>query len=439
MNQRQLEVVLNDQVIGDLKEVSDIWGFDYRREWLENPRSFDLSPAIGRFQQQHLDGSTTRPVQWFFDNLLPEEGMRALLSKEMNVPKADAFGLLAALGQESAGSLVLRVSGAQPLALGSKPLALDQLSERIQRLPRASLSSEAPKRMSLAGAQHKMVVFFDKETGDLAEPLPGSASSHILKPDSQAEAYPHSVVNEAFTMKLAARLRLPVPEVHMIYAPEPVYIIDRFDRFRTEHEVEWQRKHVLDACQLLSLSSGNKYNDANVETLRELSDMCRSKASTRLLLYRWLVFNTLVGNSDAHLKNLSFLVTGDGIALAPFYDLLSTSVYVTPLYADSQAIWPREPLHPPIPGASVFDEVSKDKMLAAGEAIGIGVPAAKRILEEMVGKLLSHADALIEEFLQGRHVHPASRAPSGMQQGSEAQMLRAIRYVVIATMVQKLR
>lgn len=38
MNQRQLEVVLNDQVIGDLKEVSDIWGFDYRREWLENPR-----------------------------------------------------------------------------------------------------------------------------------------------------------------------------------------------------------------------------------------------------------------------------------------------------------------------------------------------------------------------------------------------------------------
>ena len=158
MNQRQLEVVLNDQVIGDLKEVSDIWGFDYRREWLENPKSFDLSPAIGRLQQQHLDGSTTRPVQWFFDNLLPEEGMRALLSKEMNVPKADAFGLLAALGQESAGSLVLRVSGAQPLALGSKPLALDQLSERIQRLPRASLSSEAPKRMSLAGAQHKMVV-----------------------------------------------------------------------------------------------------------------------------------------------------------------------------------------------------------------------------------------------------------------------------------------
>ena len=73
MSQRQLEVVLNNQVIGVLKEVSDIWEFDYSPEWLQDPRSFDLSPAIGRYQQQHLDGSTMRPVQWYFDNLLPEE------------------------------------------------------------------------------------------------------------------------------------------------------------------------------------------------------------------------------------------------------------------------------------------------------------------------------------------------------------------------------
>jgi hypothetical protein len=30
-----------------------------------------------------------------------------------------------------------------------------------------------------------------------------------------------------------------------------------------------------------------------------------------------------VGNSDAHLKYLSFLVSHEGIQLAPFYDLLS--------------------------------------------------------------------------------------------------------------------
>ena len=44
-------------------------------------------------------------------------------------------------------------------------------------------------------------------------------------------------------------------------------------------------------------------------------------------LLRWLVFNYLIGNSDAHAKNVSFLVAPDGIDLAPFYDLLSVKAY----------------------------------------------------------------------------------------------------------------
>jgi serine/threonine-protein kinase HipA len=42
---------------------------------------------------------------------------------------------------------------------------------------------------------------------------------------------------------------------------------------------------------------------------------------------RWLVFNYLVGNSDAHAKNISFVVDARGLALAPFYDLLCAKVY----------------------------------------------------------------------------------------------------------------
>jgi serine/threonine-protein kinase HipA len=34
-----------------------------------------------------------------------------------------------------------------------------------------------------------------------------------------------------------------------------------------------------------------------------------------------------MGNADAHAKNLSLLITQEGIALAPFYDLVSTAVY----------------------------------------------------------------------------------------------------------------
>jgi serine/threonine-protein kinase HipA len=46
-----------------------------------------------------MDGATQRPVQWYFDNLLPEEGQRSLLAADATIDKADAFGLLAYSGR----------------------------------------------------------------------------------------------------------------------------------------------------------------------------------------------------------------------------------------------------------------------------------------------------------------------------------------------------
>ena len=40
-----------------------------------------------------------------------------------------------------------------------------------------------------------------------------------------------------------------------------------------------------------------------------------------------IAFNILIGNHDAHAKNISLLHTPVGIRLAPFYDILSTQVY----------------------------------------------------------------------------------------------------------------
>lgn len=82
--------------------------------------------------------------------------------------------------------------------------------------------------MSLAGAQHKMVVVL--RDGELFEPLPGTPSTHILKPNRPAAEYPASVIDETLTMRLAHRLGLAVPSVALRYVPEPVYIVERFDR-----------------------------------------------------------------------------------------------------------------------------------------------------------------------------------------------------------------
>lgn len=50
----------------------------------------------------------------------------------------------------------------------------------------------------------------------------------------------------------------------------------------------------------------------------------KNPAAQRLQLLRWVLFQVLIGNTDAHAKNLSFLGDASGFYLAPAYDLVCT-------------------------------------------------------------------------------------------------------------------
>jgi serine/threonine-protein kinase HipA len=259
MSIRRLQVLVNNELVGILREENDLWQFGYAEEWRESALGFDLSPSLSRETQHHADGATNRPVQWYFDNLLPEEALRAVIAKDAGLSAEDGFGLLAYFGAESAGSLVLRdPDDDAPAQEGVRPLSLQALNARILNLPNASLTKDAPKRMSLAGAQHKMLVILDG--AELYEPLPATPSTHILKPNHQGGDYPASVMNEYFTMRLAKAVGLDVPAVHRYYVPQPVYLVDRFDRILPNNPGgglarqagEVQRRHVIDTCQLLN-------------------------------------------------------------------------------------------------------------------------------------------------------------------------------------------
>lgn len=219
--------------------------------------------------------------------------------------------------------------------------------------------------MSLAGAQHKMVVVL--RDGELFEPPPGTPSTHILKPNHPAAEYPASVINEFFTMRLAHRLGLAVPSVALRYVPEPVYIVERFDR---NSGLAPERHHIIDACQLLNKARSFKYTAATLDTLAAIVAQCRARAATRLRLFRWLLFNTLVGNGDNHLKNLSFHVTPAGIDLAPAYDLLSTAAYTTRAYAHEKETSPQVELVLAI-GEKRFSAISTGRV-SSKRASGLG-------------------------------------------------------------------
>ena len=153
---RRLAVWLDARQVGELREQGNLWAFRYGPAWRDT--GFDLSPTLPRAAGEIVDGASLRPVQWFFDNLLPEEGSRQLLAQGANLDPADAFGLLQSFGPESAGALTLLAPGRSLPDPDLAPLPDQALSARIRALPRLPLSEGAPKRMSLAGAQHKLAV-----------------------------------------------------------------------------------------------------------------------------------------------------------------------------------------------------------------------------------------------------------------------------------------
>lgn len=434
MTGRSLRASINQTEVGTLQEVGGLWSFQYARAWLDNPQGFALSPHLPLAADLLLDGASQRPVQWYFDNLLPEEGQRVLLAGDAKLDAADAFGLLTWYGAESAGSVTLLPPDKGPQAEEPlRPLPDDALEARIRQLPKAPLTHAALKRMSLAGAQHKLAVVL--QDGKLFEPAGATPSTQILKPDHPDEDYPHSVINEWFVMRLAKRLGLTAPDVHRRYVPSPVYLIDRFDRIPGAQG--WQRRHVIDACQLLGLDRSFKYSQGSMESLAALANACRSPAVARARLFGWLVFNVLVGNSDAHLKNLSFMVSHEGVQLAPFYDLLSVASYDTPAFnkngwpAQTQLAWP-------ILGARHFSDINRGLLLEAGAALNLAKGTADRLLEYLRSRVAQEAEILHSE-IQAENAGIASARPAlSATMAGESRCLRTILHTIIKEMARQI-
>lgn len=430
---RTLEAWINDQFVGTLHEANGLWAFEYSKQWLAHPDAYPLCPGIPLVEGLQRDGATSRPVQWYFDNLLPEEGQRTLLAGSAQLDAHDAFALLAHYGAESAGSVTLLAQGASQGPHATHPLSDEALSRRIRLMPSIALTHEARKRMSLAGAQHKLAVILGPD--GLREPEGGTASTHILKPDHPDLSYAHSVINEWFVMTLAARMKLNVPAVERRYVPQPVYLIQRFDR---RHDSQgWSRIHCIDACQLLGMDRTYKYTAGSVEQLARLANLCSAPAIARAQLFQWLVFNVLVGNTDAHLKNLSFLVSHDGIGLAPFYDLLSTAVYETRAFDRDR--WPLgSTLAWPIGQTAQVPEIGRSALVEAGRRMGIKAATASAMVDRLRNAVMRESGSLYETT-ERAHQQLGNEQPSLKPTlAGELRCLRAITKVIIADQARRL-
>ncbi len=340
-----LNVFYEDKLVGILSSKNcKTFKFQYAESWLFDKDSFaislnlPLSSSIYGIKESFA----------FFDNLLPEEEIRKIIASKLGINSELSFSLLEKLGKDCSGALSIvpeNYNGdtKESFEQRYKPFTPEELIEYITS-HRATKnddldddlsddSSITPtRRMSLAGAQEKTSVYIALDKA-MYKSINGSPTTHIIKKPSTR--FPNIVYNEIFCMGLAYQLGLEVAPFFATDTLPCALIVERFDRKLVEVDgVKIKKFHQEDFCQALGLESKFKYQTskhkhASLVKCFELLDKVENPQQDKIRLLQWVVFNYLIGNADAHLKNISLLYIDihKKPRLAPFYDLVSTKPY----------------------------------------------------------------------------------------------------------------
>lgn len=192
-------------------------------------------------------------------------------------------------------------------------------------------TNQNTRRISISGAQAKYSLRIKSKE---LEPTDNNGT-YILKPatNMQFRLFADMPANEHITMQMAKQIfKLNVAESALLQftTGEYTYLTKRFD-IRNDSSKILQE----DLAQTAGLSSDANGSNFKYESLsyEEIADILKLHVSASPIaiehFFRTLLFNYLVCNGDAHIKNFSlYCPHQDGVyELTPAYDLINTSLH----------------------------------------------------------------------------------------------------------------
>lgn len=314
--------------------------FTYDSAWLTSPRARPLSLTMPL-----LPGVVTYRggvVEWFFENLLPDNGeIRRRMMERFGVATTSAFDLLEEVGRDCVGAVQLLPPDARPP--DPRSVRCHQLDARAVartlaavRSPTMGAQDRDDFRLSLAGAQEKTALLWWQ--GKWAIPEGPTPTTHIFKlpigrPDASGLDLSTSVENEWLCGQLLAAFDVPCASSEIRqFGDQRVLVVTRFDR-RVSPDGSWiLRLPVEDLCQATATPPGKKYESDGGPGIRNIMDLLFG--STRNVEDREGFFRTqflfwLLCAIDGHAKNFSvFLEPGADFHLTPRYDVVSAYPYL---------------------------------------------------------------------------------------------------------------
>lgn len=278
---------------------------------------------------------SSRPRQAiaFCKGLLPEGNALQTLADQAGLATNDTFGLLERYGRDVAGALVISAGDPDERRFGVEPYTTKTLEAGIEDLDEHPLGSGDDSELSLAGLQDKLLLV-DLGKGRWGRPTHGRPSTHILKVDDPRRT--GLIDAEADCLQLARAVELTSIEIkRKRLGDSSCLIVSRFDRLEQSGSI--RRIHQEDLCQALAIDPDAhnrraKYESAGGPTFKQaaklLDEYSKSPADELDRLIAIVVFTVLIGNADAHGKNLALLhPDAESVRIAPLYDTVPTALW----------------------------------------------------------------------------------------------------------------
>lgn len=345
LSPRYLEVHLHGRHVGWLCEAGRTTRFIATEPYQADAQRATLSlsmtiPGAEHVTQEilnnHFDPAVYRErgeLPPFFAGLMPEGALRRRLAATRKSDRdMDDFGILAAAGEDLPGAVSVVPADLDHLTAAARAYGVTGGADNLEiSVPEQAAEGAA----SLSGVQDKLALSMAKDGKRYCMPVKGRLSDLIAKlPGAGDDA---QVMNEYACMTLAGMAGVnvaqcrPVPMRSMTDHPDLVVALGEDTRFLAVDRFDrgpGSAVHMEDACQLLTLMPSQKYAGAKefVKLIRVLDRLStRGIEDIRQFFIRQTV-NTLIGNSDAHLKNFSVLYhNGIRPELSPAYDILCVS------------------------------------------------------------------------------------------------------------------
>jgi serine/threonine-protein kinase HipA len=340
--QAKLDVHLHEEPIGTLAPAEGGYELTYARAVVD--RAGEGATPLSRSLPVRAEPYGAESARPYFEGLLPDGMRRVRIASELGLDPGDSLGLLAALGRDCPGAVVVLPHGSEPPAPdpGSVVWADPAEAEELVEIPPPRLfdpGNEARMRFALPGERHRFAVVLDDANARWAWPQPGLPSTHILEPEDGE--YPDFVVNRVACTAALREIGLPVAPLRLgTIAGNPCALAERFDRrgegaaaTRVHHETIWQALGFPPGAERRTEEAERPGFAHSADLLRELGGEAAVETLFKIGFAGFLLGNgaeEIVERRDLHGRHCALPLEGGREApAATYHGIASTDVYAS--------------------------------------------------------------------------------------------------------------